>query len=136
VWVFVYQSDRYGDAAALNLLHTTDLGRSWLDVLRWTLPSGPKLPVPEVPTLAESGLPGFRSVTWFAIVAPPGTPSWLADKVNRDVVESLKRPEVAARLQTLSLDPMIGTPAEVAKFLAEESRVWGKVIAEAGIKVE
>ena len=52
--------------------------------------------VPEVPTLAESGLPGFRSVTWFAIVAPPGTPSWLADKVNRDVVESLKRPEGAA----------------------------------------
>src|ERR1700730_3720101 len=92
--------------------------------------------VPEVPTLAESGLPGFRSVTWFAIVAPPGTPSWLADKVNRDVVESLKRPEVAARLDQLSLEPMIGTPADAANFLAEESRVWGKVIAEAGIKVE
>jgi tripartite-type tricarboxylate transporter receptor subunit TctC len=92
--------------------------------------------VPEVPTLAESGLPGFRSVTWFAIVAPPGTPSWLADKVNRDVVESLKRPEVAARLETLSLDPMIGTPAEAAKFFAEETRLWGKVITEAGIKVE
>ena len=92
--------------------------------------------VPEVPTLAESGLPGFRSVTWFAIVAPPGTPSWLADKVNRDVVESLKRPEVAARLETLSLDPMIGTPADAAKFFAEETRLWGKVITEAGIKVE
>jgi tripartite-type tricarboxylate transporter receptor subunit TctC len=92
--------------------------------------------MPEVPTLAESGLPGFRSVTWFAIVAPPGTPSWLADKVNRDVVESLKRPEVAARLETLSLDPMIGTPADAAKFFAEETRLWGKVITEAGIKVE
>jgi tripartite-type tricarboxylate transporter receptor subunit TctC len=92
--------------------------------------------LPEVPTLAESGLAGFRSVTWFALVAPPGTPSWLADKVNRDVVEALKRPEVAKRLDTLSLDPMIGSPADAAHFFAEETRLWGKVISEAGIKVE
>jgi tripartite-type tricarboxylate transporter receptor subunit TctC len=92
--------------------------------------------LPEVPSVAESGLPGFRSVTWFAIVAPPGTPARLADKVNRDVVASLKRPEVAKRLDTLSLEPMIGTSADAANFFAEETRLWGKVIGEAGIKVE
>ena len=92
--------------------------------------------VPEVPTLAESGLPGFRSVTWFAIVAPPGTPAALADKINHDVLDILKRPDVGARLAQLSLDPMIGTPGDAANFFAEETRLWGKVITEAGIKVE
>jgi tripartite-type tricarboxylate transporter receptor subunit TctC len=92
--------------------------------------------LPQLPSLAESGLPGFRSVTWFAIVAPPGTPARLADKLNRDVAESLKRPEVARRLDTLSLEPMIGTPGDAANFFTEETRLWGKVISEAGIKVE
>jgi tripartite-type tricarboxylate transporter receptor subunit TctC len=48
---------------------------------------------PEVPTLAESGLPAFRSVTWFALVAPPATPTALADKVNHDIVDALRTPE-------------------------------------------
>src|SRR6202040_2711104 len=63
----------------------------------------------EVPTLAESGLPGFRSVTWFAIVAPPATPAALADKINNDVVDALRRPDVAERLAGLTLEPMIGS---------------------------
>jgi tripartite-type tricarboxylate transporter receptor subunit TctC len=92
--------------------------------------------VPEVPTLAESGLPGFRSVTWFAIVAPPATPAALADKINGDVVASLRRPEVAQSLAGLTLEPMIGSPADATRFFAEETRLWGKVIAEAHIKVE
>jgi len=92
--------------------------------------------VPEVPTLAESGLPGFRSVTWFAIVAPPATPAALADKINRDVVEGLRRPDVAASLAKLTLEPMIGSPADAARFFAEETRLWGKVIEAAHIKIE
>jgi tripartite-type tricarboxylate transporter receptor subunit TctC len=92
--------------------------------------------VPEVPTLAESGLPGFRSVTWFAIVAPPATPAALAEKINRDVIAGLARPEVAQSLAGLTLEPMIGSPADAAKFFAEETRLWGKVIAAAHIKVE
>jgi tripartite-type tricarboxylate transporter receptor subunit TctC len=92
--------------------------------------------VPEVPTLAESGLAGFRSVTWFAIVAPPATPAALVDKINRDVVDALRRPEVAESLARLTLEPMIGTPADAAKFFAEETRLWGKVVAEAHIRLE
>jgi tripartite-type tricarboxylate transporter receptor subunit TctC len=91
--------------------------------------------VPELPTLADSGLPGFRSITWFALVAPPGTPAALAAKINGDAVASLKRSEVTARLEQMSLEPMIGSP-DAARFFAEETRLWGKVIAEAGIKVE
>jgi tripartite-type tricarboxylate transporter receptor subunit TctC len=92
--------------------------------------------IPEVPSIAESGFPGFRSVTWFAIVAPPGTPSALVEKINRDVVEGLRRPEVKEKLHRLSLESLIGTPADAAKFLAEETAFWGKVITENKVKVE
>lgn len=92
--------------------------------------------VAEVPTLAESGLPGFRSVTWFAIVAPPATPGALADKVNRDVVDGLNKPAVARSLARLTLEPMIGSPADAARFFAQETELWGKVIADAHIKIE
>jgi len=92
--------------------------------------------VAEVPTLAESGLPDFRSVTWFALVAPPATPAALADKVNRDVVGALRKPEVAESLARLTLEPMIGSPADAARFFAEETKLWGNVIAEAHIKIE
>jgi tripartite-type tricarboxylate transporter receptor subunit TctC len=92
--------------------------------------------VAEVPTLAESGLPGFRSVTWFAIVAPPTTPVALADKVNRDVVDGLNKPAVAENLARLTLEPMVGSPADAARFFAQEAELWGKVIADAHIKIE
>ena len=92
--------------------------------------------VPEVPTLAESGLQGFRAVTWFAIVAPPATPAALAEKINRDVVDGLKRPDVAESLARLTLEAMIGSPADAARFFAEETRLWGKVIADAQIKMQ
>jgi tripartite-type tricarboxylate transporter receptor subunit TctC len=92
--------------------------------------------VAEVPTLEESGLPGFRSVTWFAIVAPPATPAALAYRINGDVVASLRQPEVAQSLAGLTLEPMIGSPADATRFFAEETRLWGKVIEAAHIKME
>jgi tripartite-type tricarboxylate transporter receptor subunit TctC len=91
---------------------------------------------PEVPTLAESGLPGFRSVTWFALVAPPATPAALAEKINHDVVDALRRPDVAESLTKLTLEPMIGSRADATRFFAEETRLWGKVISEANIRLE
>jgi tripartite-type tricarboxylate transporter receptor subunit TctC len=92
--------------------------------------------IPEVPSIAESGFPGFRSVTWFAIVAPPGTSSALVEKINRDVVECLRRPAVKEKLQRMALEPLIGTPADAAKFFAAESALWGSVITENKIKVQ
>src|SRR5204863_4569330 len=57
--------------------------------------------LPDVPTIAESGLPGFRSITWFAMVAPPNTSAALTDRINRDVVEVLQRPLVQSKLRDL-----------------------------------
>ena len=92
--------------------------------------------VPEVPTIAESGIPGFRSITWFAIAGPPGTPAALAEKINRDVVDVLQKPEINDKIHALRLDPMGGTTADAAKFIADETRLWDKVITEAHITLE
>jgi tripartite-type tricarboxylate transporter receptor subunit TctC len=90
--------------------------------------------VPEVPTFSESGLHGFKSITWFGLVAPPGTPAAIANKVNQDVVELLKSKEVGEALRRISLDPGALSPAETTKFFADETALWAKVIKEAGIQ--
>jgi tripartite-type tricarboxylate transporter receptor subunit TctC len=88
---------------------------------------------PDLPTFTEAGMPGFRSITWFGLVAPPGTPVALAQRINRDAVEMLRSPEVVARLQSLSLEVGATSPSETATFFASETALWGKVIKEAGI---
>jgi tripartite-type tricarboxylate transporter receptor subunit TctC len=90
--------------------------------------------VPEIPTISEAGLPDFRSITWFGLVAPPATPAALAEKINRDVVEILKSKEVAEMLRKISLEAGATAPAETARFFAEETALWSKVIKEAGIE--
>jgi tripartite-type tricarboxylate transporter receptor subunit TctC len=90
--------------------------------------------VPEVPTIAESGLPGFKSITWFALAAPPATPAAIAEKINRDVVTILNQKEVRAILQNISLEPGATSRAETAKYFAEETALWSTVIHEAGIE--
>jgi tripartite-type tricarboxylate transporter receptor subunit TctC len=92
--------------------------------------------LPDIPTIAEQGLPGFRSITWFAMAGPPGMPAALATRINRDVVDILQRPAASAKLRDLRLEPMIGTPADAAKFFAEETELWGGVIREANVSVQ
>jgi tripartite-type tricarboxylate transporter receptor subunit TctC len=92
--------------------------------------------VPEIPTIAEQGVAGFRSITWFPIVGPPGLPQALADKINKDVDAVLQKPEIADKLRTLRLEPMGGTPADAAKFFASETQLWGRVIKEANISLQ
>jgi tripartite-type tricarboxylate transporter receptor subunit TctC len=92
--------------------------------------------VPEVPTIAESGIPGFRSITWFAIAGPPGLPAALAQKINHDVVEILQEPEIIEKLRALRLDPMGGTTVEAAKFIADETQLWDRVITQAHITLQ
>jgi tripartite-type tricarboxylate transporter receptor subunit TctC len=90
--------------------------------------------VPEVPTISEAGLPGFKSITWFGLVAPPATPAALAEKINRDVVEILNGKNLTDMLRKISLEPGATAPAETARFFAEETALWSKVIKEAGIE--
>ena len=92
--------------------------------------------LPDIPTLHESGLPGFRSITWFGLVAPPDTPPALAARINRDVVEILKNQAVADKLKDLRLVAGATSPADSAKFFAEEAALWGEVIREGKITAQ
>jgi tripartite-type tricarboxylate transporter receptor subunit TctC len=89
---------------------------------------------PELPTFSEAGVPGFRSITWFGLVAPPKTPSALAQRINHDTVEALRSPEVVARLKSLSLEVGALSQADTARFFADEAALWTNVIKQAGIE--
>jgi tripartite-type tricarboxylate transporter receptor subunit TctC len=89
----------------------------------------------DVPTIAET-LPGFESVTWFAIVAPPKTPEAVIDKINADVNEALHQGEIRDRLAQLSAEPMGGTPQATAAYMREEVERWGNVIKAANVKLD
>jgi tripartite-type tricarboxylate transporter receptor subunit TctC len=90
--------------------------------------------VPEVPTFSEAGLPGFKSITWFGLVAPPATPVSLAEKINHDVIDILGRPDVDDMLRKISLEAGAISPAHTTRFFADETAQWSKVIKEAGIE--
>jgi tripartite-type tricarboxylate transporter receptor subunit TctC len=117
---------------------TTSVPLHRADKLRIMAVAGPERSsaIPEVPTIAESGFPDFRSITWFGLVGPPAMTEALAARINRDVVEILQRADVSERLRELRLEPMIGTPADATKFFAEETALWGNVIKEANVTVQ
>ena len=91
--------------------------------------------VPDVPTIDEF-YPGYRSITWFGLVAPPNTPNALADRINRDVADVFRRPEVSNRLREMQMEAVASTRAEAVKFFAEEAALWGKVIKDANITMQ
>ncbi len=90
--------------------------------------------VPELPTVAEQGVAGFRSITWFVLVAPPGTPAQVVDKINRDVNAAFG--ELGEKFAALRLEPMPGSAVDAARYIADETALWGKVIHEAHITVQ
>jgi tripartite-type tricarboxylate transporter receptor subunit TctC len=90
--------------------------------------------LPDVPTVAEIGVPGFESGTWFAIVAPPKTPHQLLDRLNRAVNEILSEPTVKSKFAELGVQPVGGTLAETDAFITGERERWGELIRAAGIQ--
>ena len=91
--------------------------------------------LPDVPTVAET-LPGFQAVAWYAIVAPPGTPKNITDKINADVNEALRQPELQDRLKKLSAETFGGSVEKTTKYMQEEVERWGNVIKAADIKLQ
>jgi tripartite-type tricarboxylate transporter receptor subunit TctC len=89
---------------------------------------------PETPTLIESGFPGFRSVGWFGVAAPGGTPKPLTAKLNATITRIVKIDEVRERLDTLGVEPAPMTQEEFRAFLADEVKRWEKVIKDSGAK--
>jgi tripartite-type tricarboxylate transporter receptor subunit TctC len=91
---------------------------------------------PNVPTMAESGVPGYDVVSWQAIFAPAGTPKPIVDRLHAELAKILQDPEVRDRLAKLGLDPSGMTPAELTAFQRTEIDKWAKVIKAANIKID
>ena len=90
---------------------------------------------PDLPTMAESGFPGFEAVPWFGLVAPAGTPKDVLDKLHIETVKALAMPEVRKKFDELGLEPVGNTPAEFSDVIRKETPEWAKLIKDAGIKL-
>jgi tripartite-type tricarboxylate transporter receptor subunit TctC len=100
--------------------------------------TGPKRDpfMPEVPTVAEVGYPGYQATNWYAYMAPAKTPRDVIARLNKEIVKALHAPEVKDLLNKQGLEPAPGTPEELARFIRSEYDTWGRVVKQAGIKVE
>ena len=92
--------------------------------------------LPEVPTVAESGLPGYEYTTWYGIFAPAKTPEAIVKKMNAEIVRMLADPQMTQRFQSQGGDPASSTPAQLTAYMREEMARWTRVIKTAGIRIE
>lgn len=92
--------------------------------------------MPELPTMIESGVPGFQASSWFAVFAPANTPAPVINKLNADIVKVIGTPEMRERLSGLGFQVVGSKPDELATFLKAEIAKWSKVVRESGAKVD
>ncbi len=92
--------------------------------------------VPEVPTMAEGGVPGYESTGWFGLVAPAGTPASIITRLNAEIVAALADPEIAKAMRAQGVEPMPTKPEEFERFIKSETQKWAKVIKTSGTKLE
>jgi tripartite-type tricarboxylate transporter receptor subunit TctC len=92
--------------------------------------------LPDLPTVAESGLPGYAAVGWFGLLAPAATPKGLVMEISRDANRVLNEREVRDRMETLGAEPAGNSPEEFARFIRDDQAKWSKLMREAGIKPE
>ena len=92
--------------------------------------------LPDVPTIAESGLPGYEVVLWHGLIGPKGLPKEVVDRIGSEVNKTLKQKETSDQLETDGVAPAGGTPAQFAAQIKKEIGVWKKVAADAGVKAE
>ncbi len=92
--------------------------------------------LPDLPTIAESGYPGFEAVGWIGIAAPAKTPAAILDKLNAEMVKILNQPDVKERLSTLAFTPVGDTRAQFAAYIKSEIAKWGKAVKESGAKAD
>lgn len=91
---------------------------------------------PQIPTIAESGLPGFEATSWFALLASPGVPRDVQMKINAEALKVLAMPDVKEKLAKLGLDPNPGTPEALATMIQAETGKWAKVVQASGARLE
>jgi tripartite-type tricarboxylate transporter receptor subunit TctC len=92
--------------------------------------------LPEIPTIAEAGLPGYEATSWFGMFAPAGTPQPIVDKLNAAIVKALADPKVSEQFQLQGAEPHPETPTEFAAFIQAELVKWGKVVKDSGARID
>jgi len=90
--------------------------------------------MPDVPTVAEAGYPGYEALNWYGFLAPRGTPREIIERLNKEIVKALAAPQVVSALHKTGTEPKSSTPEEFAAYIKREYDTWGKVVKEAGIK--
>ena len=91
---------------------------------------------PDIPTIAESGFPGFEASSWFGVLAPAGTPRPVVMRLNADIRKTLQDPAVEKRLANVGFEITYGTPEQFTAYIKSEIVKWAKVVKAAGIKPE
>jgi len=109
-------------AGKLKAIATTGARRS--DTLR------------DLPTVAESGLPGYEAIGWFGLLAPAATPKTVVEKLSADLNRVLADPDVKKRIQDLGADPAGNTPEQFGRFIRDDQAKWARLVREAGLKIE
>jgi tripartite-type tricarboxylate transporter receptor subunit TctC len=92
--------------------------------------------MPDLPTIAEAGVPGYGAAGWFSVVAPAATPRPIIDKLNRVLVDFINRPETQDKMNALAITPLTSTPDELARLIPAEIKKWAQVVKDAGITPE
>jgi tripartite-type tricarboxylate transporter receptor subunit TctC len=92
--------------------------------------------LPDVPTVAESGFPGFEANGWLGILVPNGTPPAVIARLNAEIAKVMQGAEMKKALTAQGVDARSSTPEQFAAFIKSENAKWGKIIADAGIKAE
>jgi len=92
--------------------------------------------LPELPTMAEAGVPGFEATTWHGVVVPAATPSQIVAQLNRDLNAALNSPDLKDKLAALGAEVRTGTPQEFAAYIAAEIPKWSKIVRESGARAE
>jgi tripartite-type tricarboxylate transporter receptor subunit TctC len=92
--------------------------------------------LPNVPTIAENGYPGFEAPAWWAVLAPAKTPADIVKRMNEELNKALKNPDVAKKLDAQGIDIMGGSPAVASAFIDKQIGIWGKVVKDNGIKAD
>lgn len=92
--------------------------------------------LPDVPTMQEAGVPGYAASVWLALLAPAGTPPEIVNKLNAEITKLMKDPEVRKALDAAGVEPDPSTPQAMSEYMVQEMARWGKVVKDAGIKLE
>ena len=92
--------------------------------------------MPDLPTIAESGVPGYDAIQWFGLLAPAGTPKEIVDQLNFELRRLVATDDMKKRIYAEGGDPLTSTPAEYAADIDKEEKKWGALVRKLGLKVE